>query len=90
MDPVPTLPLLDSGMKKVVGINLMGLKSAKKKDGKEGLIPALMNAFYLIMEQMVKKEDNHQLFILNPRFEPDPTRMLALQNGKKITKSAKR
>jgi NTE family protein len=91
LDPVPTLPLLDSGMKKVVGINLMGYKSGPKKNGEENLIPALMNTFYMMMEQMAKKEDNHRLYILNPRFEPDPTRMLAFHDweenydiGKKV------
>lgn len=82
LDPVPTKPLLESGLKKVVGINLMGFKSGTKKKGDEGLIPSLMNSFYMMMEQIAKKEDNDKLFILNPRFEPDPTRMLALHDWK--------
>ncbi len=77
MDPVPTQPLLDAGLKKVVGVNLMGFKSNQRKNGNTGLIPTLMNTFYMMMEQMARKEDNHRLFVLNPRFEPDPARMLA-------------
>lgn len=80
LDPVPTQPLLDDGLKKVVGINLMGFKPAKKKNGNEGLIPALMNTFYMMMEQMARKEENNHLFMLNPRFEPDPTHMLAFHD----------
>lgn len=77
LDPVPTKPLLESGLKKVVGISLVGHKAGKKKKGDKGMIPALMNSFYMMMEQMGKKEDNHRLFMLHPRFEPDPARMLA-------------
>jgi len=89
LDPVPTKPLLESGLKKVVGINLMGFKSGQKKNGGEGLIPALMNSFYMMMEQIAKKEDNHRLFILKPRFEPEPTRMLAFYDWEENYKIGK-
>jgi predicted acylesterase/phospholipase RssA len=82
LDPVPTKPLLGSGLRKVVGINLMGFKSGAEKKQDEGLVSALMNSFYMMMEQIAKKEDDHGLFILNPRFEPEPTRMLAFYDWK--------
>jgi len=80
LDPVPTRPLLDKGIKKAVGINLMGFKSNKKKNGDERLIPALMNTFYMMMEQLAQKDEDHRLFMLNPRFEPDPAHMLAFHD----------
>jgi NTE family protein len=82
LDPVPAKPLLDDGMKKVVGINLTRFEAGEKKKGDEGLIPALMNTFYMMMEQMAKKEDNHRLFVLYPRFKLEPTRMLAFYDWK--------
>lgn len=76
LDPVPTQPLLDKGEKKVIGINLTGFKSDEKKDGKQNLVPALMNTFYMMMEYQAVKEETDRLLMLNPRFEPDPARML--------------
>jgi len=80
LDPVPTEPLVKSGLKKVVGISLVGHKAGKKKKRDEGLIPALMNSFYMMMEQMGKKDEDPRLFMLYLRFEPDPARMLAFHD----------
>jgi NTE family protein len=77
LDPIPIKPLLEKGLEKVVGISLVGHKTGKKRKGDEGLIPALMNSFYMMMEQLGKKDADPRLFMFNLRFEPDPTRMLA-------------
>ena len=83
LDPVPTEPLLESGFKKVIGISLVGHKAGEKKKGDEGMIPALMNSFYMMMEQMGKKKEDPRLFMFHLRFEPDPTRMLAFHDWEK-------
>jgi NTE family protein len=90
LDPVPTKPLLESGIKKVLGISLVGHKAGKKKTGKKGLIPALMNSFYMMMEQMGKKEENSRLFLLDLRFEPDPSRMLSFHDWEENYEIGKR
>ena len=80
LDPVPTRPLLEAGYNKVIGISLVGHKSGKKKKGDEGMIPALMNSFYMMMEQLGKKEEDPRLFMFNLSFEPDPARMLSFHD----------
>lgn len=77
LEPVPAKRLLDKGLKKVVGINLTGFKSSKKRSGDESIIAALMNSFYMMMERMAKLENSKRLFMLDLRFEPDPAHMLA-------------
>jgi len=77
LDPVPARPLLDNGMKKIVGVNLTGFKRGKKSKGTGGLLADLMNSFYMMMEQLAKEADDKRIFMLNPRFEPEPARMLA-------------
>jgi NTE family protein len=78
LDPVPTKPLLDRGLDRVIGVNLTGYRSGKRIKKDDNLIPSLMNAFYMMMEQMAKKEDDPRLFMLNPRFKPGASNMLAL------------
>ncbi len=77
LDPVPTKPLLDKGLKKIVGISLTCNKLAKEKKSDEGMVPALMNTFYMMMEKLAEKKENSYLFLLNPNFEREPGRMLA-------------
>lgn len=83
LDPVPTKPLLSRGLKKVVGISLVGHKQGEKKEGDKDMIPALMNSFYMMMEKMGQKDDDPRLFMFNLRFEPDPARMLAFHDWEK-------
>jgi len=77
LDPVPVKPLLEQGMKKIIGINLTGFKRGKNKRESGGLLADLMNSFYMMMEQLAKEPDDKRIFMLNPRFEPDPAHMLA-------------
>lgn len=81
LEPVPARPLLDRQWKKVVGVNLSGYKSGDKKPDK-GLFPIILHTIYMMTEQLAEKEANHRLFMLNPRFEPDPARMLAFYEWK--------
>lgn len=90
LEAVPTEPLLASGKRKVVGINLTGFKSGKKKKKDEGLIPTLMDTFYMMMERMAEKDENRRLFMLNPRFAPDPTRILAFYDWEENYEIGKR
>lgn len=80
LDPVPTRPLLEAGLKKVVGINLTGFRHNSKKEAVTNFIPALMNSLYMMMKRLAEKEDDPRLFMLNPLFEPDPARMLAFHD----------
>jgi NTE family protein len=82
LDPVPAKPLLDKGMEKIIGINLTGFKRGKKKRGNGGLLADLMNSFYMMMEQLAKEADDEHIFMLDPRFEPEPARMLAFYDWK--------
>jgi len=82
LDPVPTKPLFDAGIKKVVGINLTSYKKSKKKKHDGSFLTALMDSFYMMMEQLAKDANSRQLFMLNPRFEPDPARMLSFYEWK--------
>jgi NTE family protein len=82
LDPVPIQPLLDRGIKKVVAINLTGCKSRKTEKVNEGIIAALMNTYYLMMEQLAKREENKRLFVISPQFEPGSTHMLAFHEWK--------
>jgi len=77
LDPVPVKPLLENGIKKIIGVNLTGFKRGKEKTGSGDLFADLMNSFYMMMEQLAKEPDEKRVFMLNPRFEPDPARMLA-------------
>jgi NTE family protein len=90
LDPVPIKPLLKRGLKKILGISLVGHKTGEKKKGDQGLIPSLMNSFYMMMEQMGKKANDQRLFILNLRFEPDPARMLAFHDWEENYKIGKK
>jgi NTE family protein len=90
LDPVPTKPMWEKGLKKVIGISGVGHKAGKKKKGDDGMIPALMNSFYMMMEQMGKKEDDPRLFMFHLRFEPDPTRMLAFYDWEKNCRIGKK
>jgi NTE family protein len=81
LDPVPIKPLLDRGLKKVVGVNLSGYRPGDKKP-EDNLFPLLLHTIYMMMEQLAKRETDHRLFMLNPRFEPDPARMLNLYDWK--------
>lgn len=81
LEPVPARPLLDRKLKRIVGVNLSGYKPGDKKPDK-GLFPIIVHTIYMMMEQLAEREDNHRLFMLNPRFEPDPARMLAFYEWK--------
>lgn len=76
LDPVPVKPLLDRGMKKIIGINLTRFKRDKKKRESGDLLADLMNSFYMMMEQLAKEPDDKRIFMLSPLFEPEPARML--------------
>jgi NTE family protein len=81
LDPVPVKPLRDMGIKKIVGINLMGYiepNPAKDMD----LISSLLNTSYMMMEKISKREGNKKLFILEPKFIPDPPHMLSFYKWK--------
>jgi NTE family protein len=82
LDPVPAKPLLDKGMKKIIGINLTRFKRGKKKKGTGGFLADLMNSFYMMMEHLAKEVDEERIFMLNPRFELEPARMLAFYDWK--------
>lgn len=77
LDPVPAGPLLDKGMKKVIGVNLTGFKRGKKKRGSGSLLTDLIDSFYMMMEQLAKEPADKRIFMLNPLFELEPARMLA-------------
>jgi NTE family protein len=77
LDPVPAKPLLEMGMKKIIGVNLTRFKRDKKKRESGDLLADLVNSFYMMMEQLAKEPDDKRIFMLNPLFEPDPARMLA-------------
>ncbi|HHF51705.1 MAG TPA: hypothetical protein ENL46_03350 [Candidatus Aminicenantes bacterium] len=81
LDPVPVKPLRDMGIKKIVGINLMGyIEPNPDKD--MDLISSLLNTSYMMMEQISKREGNKNLFILEPKFTPDPPHMLSFYKWK--------
>jgi NTE family protein len=80
LDPVPAKPLVEKGMTKIIGVNLTGFRRDKKKRESGGLLADLMNSFYMMMEQLAKEPDDKRIFMLNPRFEPDPAHMLAFYN----------
>jgi NTE family protein len=82
LDPVPIQPLQDRGIKKVVAVNLMDYKSGKMEKGNNGIIVALMNTYYMMMEQLAKREENKRLFVVSPHFEPDPVHILAFHEWK--------
>ncbi|MFW6139843.1 MAG: patatin-like phospholipase family protein [Acidobacteriota bacterium] len=75
LDPVPVKPLLDMKIKKIVGINLMGY-TKQNPDKEMDLITTLLNTSYIMMEQIAKREESKHLFILDPKFKPDPPNML--------------
>jgi len=81
LDPVPDKPLRDMGIKKIVGINLMGyIEPNPDKD--MDFISSLLNTSYMMMEQISKREGNKNLFILEPKFMPDPPNMLSFHKWK--------
>ncbi|MBD3413021.1 MAG: patatin family protein [Candidatus Aminicenantes bacterium] len=75
LDPVPIQPLLDMKIKKIVGVNLMGYVE-KNPDKEMDLVSTLLNTSYMMMEQISKREENQNVFILDPKFKPDPPNML--------------
>ncbi len=76
LDPVPTRPLLDEKTKKVIGINLMGVK--ERHHSKDmALLPTLMTTFYMMMERLAVRENSKRLHMLNIEFKPDPVNMLS-------------
>jgi NTE family protein len=75
LDPVPVKPLLDMKIKKIVGVNLMGYIE-QNPDKEMDLISTLLNSSYMMMEQISHREENKQVFILDPKFKPDPPNML--------------
>jgi len=75
LDPVPVRPLKERKIKKIVGVNLMGYIE-KNPDKEMDLISTLLNSSYMMMGQIAKREENKQVFILDPKFKPDPPNML--------------
>jgi len=75
LDPVPVKPLADMKIKKIVGVNLMGYID-RNPDKEMDLISTLLNSSYMMMEQIAKSEESKQIFILDPKFKPDPPNML--------------
>ncbi len=79
--PVPVEPLLDMGLKKIIAVNLMGYSLAEEKQHRD-LFPAVMDTFYLMMEQLARTEDDKRIFPLKLYFKPDPVNMLSFYNWK--------
>jgi len=75
LNPVPVKPLKDMKIKKIVGVNLMGYIN-QNPDKEMDLITTLLNTSYIMMEQIAQREESKQIFILDPKFKPDPPNML--------------
>lgn len=90
LDPVPAKPLLEKGMKKIIGINLTGFKRDKTKRERGDLFADLMNSFYMMMEQLAKEPEDRRIFMLNPLFELDPAHMLAFYDWEENYKIGQR
>jgi NTE family protein len=79
LDPVPISILLEMNLDKIIAVNLTRFES--KVDRKESdLLPMLMQTFYMMMEQLAARGDASNVFMLSPRFKPDPVSMLAFYN----------
>ncbi len=81
LDPVPVKPLLDRKTEKIVGISLMGYIE-QNPDKEMDLITTLLNISYMMMEQISKREEGKNIFILDPKFKPDPPNMLTFYKWK--------
>ena len=79
LDPVPVSVLFEMNMYKVIGVNLTRFES-KVDNETNDLLPMLMQTFYMMMEQLATCEDDPNVFMLSPRFKPDPVSMLAFYN----------
>jgi len=79
LDPVPVSVLFEMNMHQVIAVNLTRFES--KVDRKESdLLPMLMQTFYMMMEQLATCGEDPNVFMLSPRFKPDPVSMLAFYN----------
>ncbi|NOR15824.1 MAG: hypothetical protein GQ544_08975 [Candidatus Aminicenantes bacterium] len=79
LDPVPVSVLFEMNMHKIIAVNLTRFESKVDKETSD-LIPMLMQTFYMMMEQLATCKDDPNVFMLSPRFKPDPMSMLALYN----------
>jgi len=81
LDAVPTKPLLELGMKKVVGVNLTSYIYSSGEE-KFGTISNLLNTIYMMMEKAAKRPEGRSLFMLEPVFKPEGTAMFYFYNWK--------
>jgi NTE family protein len=81
LEPVPVKPLLNMGLKKILAVNLMGSSLTEEKQH-QNLFPAVMDTFYLMMEQLARTEDDKRIFTLKLNFKPDPVNMLSFYDWK--------
>jgi len=79
LDPVPISVLFEMNMHRIIAVNLTRFESKVDKEESD-LLPMLMQTFYMMMEQLAACGDDPNVYMLSPRFKPDPVSMLALYN----------
>jgi NTE family protein len=79
LDPVPISILFEMNMNKIIAVNLTRFESKVDREEKD-LLPMLMQTFYMMMEQLAACGDDPNVFMLSPRFKPDPVSMMAFYN----------
>lgn len=79
LDPVPISVLFEMNMHRIIAVNLTRFESKVDKEESD-LLPMLMQTFYMMMERLAACGENPNVFMLSPRFKPDPVNMLAFYN----------
>ena len=81
LDAVPTKPLLDMGLGKVVAVNLTCYAYSKLNED-FGIISTLLETMYMVVEKAAKKKPSKRLFLLELAFKPEGMAMLYFYNWK--------